>query len=73
MTAPYTLEQYVADLRAIAAQETDPVRITDRVAPLAQKFAKAPRSSDLERTNDGWANGMKFRMSPSILDWSHPP
>ena len=42
MTAPYTLEQYVADLRAIAAQETDPVRITDRVAPLAQKFAKAP-------------------------------
>ncbi len=42
MTSPYTLEQYVADLRTIAAQETDPVRITDRVAPLAQKFAKAP-------------------------------
>ena len=42
MTASYTLDQYVADLRKIAAQETDPVRITDRVAPLAQKFAQAP-------------------------------
>ena len=42
MTAAYTLDQYVADLRKITAQETDPVKITDRVAPLAQKFAKAP-------------------------------
>ena len=38
----YSLEQYVQDLRTITAQETDPVRITDRVAPLAQKFAQAP-------------------------------
>ena len=42
MTAAYTLDQYVADLRRITAQETDPVKITDRVAPLAQKFAQAP-------------------------------
>jgi len=42
MAGPYSLEQYVQDLRAITAQETDPVRITDRVAPLAKKFAQAP-------------------------------
>jgi predicted metal-dependent enzyme (double-stranded beta helix superfamily) len=35
----YSLDQYVNDLRAITAAETDPVRITDRVAPLAKKFA----------------------------------
>jgi predicted metal-dependent enzyme (double-stranded beta helix superfamily) len=38
----YSLEQYVQDLRTIAAEENDPVRITDRVAPLATKFAQAP-------------------------------
>ena len=38
----YSLEQYVQDLRAITAEETDPVRITDRVSPLAKKFAQAP-------------------------------
>ena len=38
MTA-YTLEQYVDDLRAITAQETDPEKITERVEPLAKKFA----------------------------------
>jgi len=42
MTTPYTLEQYVRDLRTITAQETDPVKITDRVAPLAKKFAQSP-------------------------------
>jgi predicted metal-dependent enzyme (double-stranded beta helix superfamily) len=42
MASSYSLEQYVANLRAITAQETDPVRITDRVAPLAKKFAQAP-------------------------------
>jgi len=42
MTTPYTLEQYVRDLRTITAQETDPVKITDRVAPLAKKFARSP-------------------------------
>jgi predicted metal-dependent enzyme (double-stranded beta helix superfamily) len=41
MTNPYTLEQYVQDLRAITAQETDPEKITERVAPLAKKFAQA--------------------------------
>lgn len=56
MTKPYTLEQYVHDLRTITAEETDPVRITDRVAPLAKKFAHAPewlrpehRECDLEQ------------------------
>jgi len=42
MTSPYSLEQYVQDLRTITAEESDPVRITDRVAPLARKFAQAP-------------------------------
>jgi predicted metal-dependent enzyme (double-stranded beta helix superfamily) len=42
MTSPYTLDQYVQDLRKITAQETDPERITERVAPLAEKFAKEP-------------------------------
>jgi len=38
----YSIEQYVQDLRAITAQETDAERITERVAPLAQKFATSP-------------------------------
>jgi hypothetical protein len=38
MTISYTLDQYVRDLRTITAQETDPVKITDLVAPLAKKF-----------------------------------
>ena len=42
MTTPYTLEQYVRDLRTITALETDPVKITDLVAPLAKKFAQSP-------------------------------
>ena len=42
MAFPYTLDQYVTDLRAITAKETDPVKITDLVAPLARKFAQSP-------------------------------
>ena len=42
MAVSYTLEQYVNDLRTIAAKETDPVKITDLVAPLAEKFAQSP-------------------------------
>jgi len=42
MTNPYSLDQYVQDLRTITGEETDPVRITDRVAPLAKKFAQSP-------------------------------
>ena len=42
MATPYTLDQYVSDLRAIAAQETDPEKITKRVEPLAKRFASAP-------------------------------
>lgn len=42
MTSPYSLEQYVQDLRTVAAQETDPERITEKVAPLAQRFAQSP-------------------------------
>ena len=42
MTSSYGLDQYVRDLRTITAEETDPIRITDRVAPLAKKFAQTP-------------------------------
>ena len=42
MTTPYSLDQYVRDLRTITAEEADPVRITDQVAPLAKKFAQSP-------------------------------
>jgi predicted metal-dependent enzyme (double-stranded beta helix superfamily) len=42
MAVPYTLDQYVSDVRAITAKETDPVKITDLVAPLAKKFAQSP-------------------------------
>src|SRR5262249_59027543 len=42
MAVSYTLDQYVNDLRAITAKETDPVKITDLVAPLAKKFARSP-------------------------------
>jgi predicted metal-dependent enzyme (double-stranded beta helix superfamily) len=41
MPVSYTLEQYVNDLRAITAKETDPVKITDLVAPCAKKFAQS--------------------------------
>ena len=43
MTTSYGLGDYVRNLRAITANETDPVKITDLVAPLARKFAQAPR------------------------------
>jgi predicted metal-dependent enzyme (double-stranded beta helix superfamily) len=42
MSVPYTLDQYVSDLRAITAKETDPIKIIDPVAPLAKKFAQSP-------------------------------
>jgi predicted metal-dependent enzyme (double-stranded beta helix superfamily) len=42
MTGSYGLDQYVGDLRTITAEETDPVKITERVAPLAKKFVQAP-------------------------------
>jgi len=42
MTSSYSLDQYIRDLRAITAKETDPARITELVAPLAKKFAQAP-------------------------------
>ena len=42
MADSYTLDQYVNDLRAITAKETDPVKIADLVAPLAKKFAQSP-------------------------------
>ncbi len=41
MTKSYSLDEYLHDLRTITAEETDPVRITDRVVPLARKFAQA--------------------------------
>lgn len=42
MADSYTLDQYVNDLRAITTKETDPVKITDVVAPLAKRFAQSP-------------------------------
>jgi predicted metal-dependent enzyme (double-stranded beta helix superfamily) len=42
MRDAYSLDQYVHDLRAITAHESDPIRITERVAPLAKKFAQTP-------------------------------
>ena len=38
MPVPYSLEQYVNDLRAVTAKEADPVKITDLV----------PRHSDYD-------------------------
>ena len=37
-----TLDQYVRDLREITTQHSDPVEITDLVAPLAKNFAQSP-------------------------------
>ena len=42
MPAPYSLDQYVHDLRTITAKEANPGRITNLVAPFAKKFAKRP-------------------------------
>jgi predicted metal-dependent enzyme (double-stranded beta helix superfamily) len=41
MPVPYSLEQYVNDLRAVTAKEADPVKVTDLVAPLAKRFAQS--------------------------------
>lgn len=38
MTASYSLQDYVADLRAVAAETTDEDEILRRVGPLAQRF-----------------------------------
>jgi predicted metal-dependent enzyme (double-stranded beta helix superfamily) len=42
MSASYSLDQSVHDLRTITARESDPITITERVAPLAKKFAQNP-------------------------------
>ncbi len=39
MPSSYSLEQYVKDLRSVTAQESDPEKITERVAPIAKRFA----------------------------------
>ena len=41
MSARYTLDAYIGELRRIVASETDPAAITTLVAPLARKFAQA--------------------------------
>lgn len=38
----YGLQQYVADLRTIAREETDERKIAERVRPLAERFANSP-------------------------------
>ena len=40
MNSLYSLDEYVRDLRMVTAEETDPIHIADRVAPLAKKFAQ---------------------------------
>jgi hypothetical protein len=42
MSTSYSLDEYVRDLRTVTAEETDPIKIADRVAPLAKKFAQSP-------------------------------
>jgi hypothetical protein len=42
MSNSYSLDEYVRDVRTVTAEETDPINITDRVAPLAKKFAQTP-------------------------------
>ena len=39
---PYTIDQYVADIRNIVATESDNVAITDRIKPLAEKITSEP-------------------------------
>jgi predicted metal-dependent enzyme (double-stranded beta helix superfamily) len=38
----YNLESYVADLRSIAASESDPMKVAEKVKPLAKRFAGTP-------------------------------
>ncbi len=38
-TEPYSVEQYVKDLQAIVAEETDTDKITDRIKPHAKRLA----------------------------------
>src|SRR5262249_12619520 len=42
MSSLYGLDEYVHDLRTVTAEETDPIKVADRVAPLARKFAQTP-------------------------------
>src|SRR6476619_7139614 len=42
MNSLYSLDQYVRDLRTVTAEETDPIKIANRVAPLAKKSAQTP-------------------------------
>ncbi len=38
----YSVEQYVADMRAVVAEETTQERITERIKPLSRRLAAAP-------------------------------
>lgn len=42
LSAPYTIDQYVEDLRRIVEQETDEKKIVARITPLAMKLAATP-------------------------------
>ena len=42
MSATYTVEQYVQDIRGIVASETEPREITNRIKPLAKQLAATP-------------------------------
>lgn len=42
LDSDYSVENYVEDLRAIAAAEADPMKVAEKVKPLAKKLAAAP-------------------------------
>lgn len=42
LDSDYNVENYVEDIRAIAAAESDPVKVAEKVKPLAKKLAAAP-------------------------------
>ncbi|MFT5507461.1 MAG: putative metal-dependent enzyme (double-stranded beta helix superfamily) [Hyphomicrobiaceae bacterium] len=42
LDSDYSLENYVEDLRAIAAAESDPTKVAEKVKPFAKKLAAAP-------------------------------
>jgi len=42
LDSDYGVENYVEDLRAIAAAESDPIKVAEKVKPFAKKLAAAP-------------------------------
>ena len=53
--ADYSMDQFIADVKAVQAAHTDPKDILQRVAPLAQKIADAK----------DWVNDSHYRVEES--------